>query len=330
MKFLFRVDAGGKIGLGHFFRSINLAKKLTKRGHSVIFVHKESLFWKEQKNNNFPFEAFQILTSQTELEIIKKYKIDKFFVDGIINFSTEFVEEIKLHSEIIFYQNLSDSKFFADKFILPSIHQSDSFFNNFNKSTKIYQGLQYFTFNENIEKLTEKKPVEKVKNIGVIAGGSDPKNTLEKILSMLEHFDSEYVNFIFFYGVDSSFDKIFRHSKLKNSNISCLPYDHSKILNCDLLISAFGVSTYEFMVLGMPIIAYGHQLSNSIAANYLASNTKGLVSLGFIEDVSQEYLFQELRKLIQNKESRDQLVNNAKLSIDLFGIERVIKIIENE
>lgn len=45
-KFLFRVDAGGKVGLGHFYRSWHLARELKKRGHTVEFIHRASHFWK--------------------------------------------------------------------------------------------------------------------------------------------------------------------------------------------------------------------------------------------------------------------------------------------
>ena len=49
MNFLFRVDAGGKVGLGHFYRSVTLAHEITKRGHNVIFQHEKSIFWNSIK-----------------------------------------------------------------------------------------------------------------------------------------------------------------------------------------------------------------------------------------------------------------------------------------
>ena len=43
MKIVFVVDGNHKIGMGHVYRSLNLAKKLSNHGHPVIFLTSEEI-----------------------------------------------------------------------------------------------------------------------------------------------------------------------------------------------------------------------------------------------------------------------------------------------
>ena len=145
MNFLFRVDAGGEIGLGHFYRSAALANEIKKRGHKVIFHHKKSIFWDNIKEN-FEFKSIEFNKKST-LDIILKEKIDILFVDGIIDFDKNEINEIKKYTKLIFFQNLAKSRKYADIFILPSLNYNYNFLKIFPVNTKIYKGLEYIILN---------------------------------------------------------------------------------------------------------------------------------------------------------------------------------------
>ena len=158
---LFRVDAGAEVGLGHFYRSLNLAKALKKLGHRILFTHKPSIFWLDRVNAGFEFENLQLSSEENIIHqerIIKDFNIEIFYVDGFIDFSESEILSFKaLGVTIVFYQNLTQSRIFSDIFILPSIHQGNSFFDKFSNNTNIYRGLIYFTFSEKILSLPKKK-----------------------------------------------------------------------------------------------------------------------------------------------------------------------------
>jgi spore coat polysaccharide biosynthesis predicted glycosyltransferase SpsG len=331
MNILFRVDAGGKVGLGHYYRSVSLAKKLAVKGHNIFFIHKSSDFWNNEKSKGFPFHSFVLKANEelSELQIIKEYSIDIFYVDGIIEFEDGYMNRIKQHAKVVFYQNNSNSRHLADVFILPSLHQKKKFFDSFTAGTTIYQGLEYFTFHDKISSLKKKEELEEVKNIGIIAGGSDPRNTLKILQAMLDLKQNERINFTFFYGNDYKNLIELKIYITKFAKYSYKEFNHQEILNNDLLISAFGVSTYEFMALGMPILSYGHQEANAQAADYLANKTNALVSLGLIDNLTITKLNAELAILIKNKQRRKHLSNLAKSTLDFEGIDRIIKILEN-
>jgi len=328
MNILFRADAGNKVGLGHFYRSLNLATQLSKRGHNIFFSYINSDFWQNKIQNNFPFQTINLDIVNAEdqtLQYVIKQNIQIYYVDGIIDFSEEFISKLKERVKIIFYQNLSKSKKFADIFILPSIHQNDDFFTDFRKKTRIYQGLKYFTFNPAILNVKQKQNlVQRISTIAIAAGGSDPQNTLMTLCNYLAKINNEF-NYNFYYGQD------FMHTKsiptqLPN-HIRFKQFNHKEILKNDILITAFGVSTYEFLYLGIPLISYGHQKSNAEASDRLAKKTSAFLSLGEISNLNSQKLEHAL-KMIQQYEVRKDLSQKGKELIDLEGTNRIIQIIE--
>lgn len=326
MNILFRVDAGGKIGLGHYYRSMHLAKKLVSRGHKIYFTHQSSDFWASLQCE---FKHVEASSEDEQLQLIERYQIKLFYVDGILDFSETFIETInsKYCCKIMFYQNISSSRHLCDSYILPSLHQQPNFFSSFSNKTKIYQGLEYFTFNEKLSTVTPKTEVVKnVKNIAIVSGGSDPKNLLRMLFSMLKIGKIDNINYTYFYGTNY----LYKESLPTNEkNHQFKPFDIQNIINNDLVITTFGVSAYEFMALKIPVIGIGHQPTNAYACDYLAQEGY-LFSLGNADNLNQTYFYETIQNIINDFESRKNKVAKASEKIDLQGVTRIIKIIENE
>lgn len=330
-KILFRVDAGGKVGLGHFYRSLNLALALQSRGHEIVFAHLPSSFW--QVATHFPFRQYELSIENAEFEmlsILRNEKASVFYVDGIIPFTPSFIQEVKKTAKVVFYQNLSESKVLADVFILPSIHQDEAFFSAFNESDAlIYKGLEYFTFNKEIEQYT---PISlrndlSIESVAVTAGGSDPRNVLLTLYEMLDERDIlRNIKFTFFYGNDYLYKNEIP-IKLKN-NVSFLPYNTRSIISHDIIIAAFGVSAYEFMCLGKPVIGIGHQKTNADALKLVSERTEAIFDMGLIDDLCKENFNTTLKSLIQNVDKLVSMSQKATQVLDKQGVCRVADIIE--
>lgn len=326
MKILFRVDAGDGIGLGHFARSVALANQLNQKGHDIYFVCQKSKFWISKIQSGFPWEVFFLEADKKEKELLKEGGFDLLYVDGNIAYTLQEVESIKEHVPICMYQNLTDSRVFADVFILPSIHQSNSFFEEFNPLTKVYQGLSYFTFNESLCSIKPISIKPQIQKIGVIAGGSDPKNILLTISQLIEE-STEFGDIIFHFYFGESY--LFKEKIPKNTSKShFVSFDYDAILTCDLVICAFGVTTYELLALGIPTISLGHQESTSIAGKYLSENTQALLHLGLIDDLEGSSLCLAIHKM-KSREVRKRYSEKAKSIVDLQGVNRVVELIES-
>ena len=82
---LFRVDAGGKIGLGHFFRSMTLANELASNSYEISFTFRSSDFWDKTMKSGFKYTTYPLSENDlyaSELDIIKYKKFDLIYVDG--------------------------------------------------------------------------------------------------------------------------------------------------------------------------------------------------------------------------------------------------------
>jgi spore coat polysaccharide biosynthesis predicted glycosyltransferase SpsG len=328
-RFIFRVDAGGSVGLGHFYRSVNLAGVLARLGHVVIFIHQPSAFWTEVETGNFPFACITLTnySDEEEYKLVISEKAHVFYVDGILEFDPAMIILIKQHASVVFYQNLSQSRGLADVFILPSFHQPASFFNLFDSNTIIYQGTEYQIFKEKIVNLSPKQSSDRVKHIAITTGGSDPRNTMKMIYNRLDFLRFRKLSFTFFYGTDfQHMDNLVDNPPL---GIDFFPYDEERILDCDILISCFGVSTYEFMALGMPVISFGHQISNANASAYVAQHYNGLIDLGLIDGLTFDNLNNVLDTLIIDRTLRSTLSEKAKQVVDFHGVNRIVEIIES-
>jgi spore coat polysaccharide biosynthesis predicted glycosyltransferase SpsG len=260
------------------------------------------------------------------LELIKKERFDIFYVDGIINFNASFIAQVRQYSIIVFYQNLSQSRHLCDIFILPSLHQNIDFFREFSSETSVYQGLQYFLFHPIIGSIQPKKHIPtNIQKVAISTGGSDPSNSLLKLFKWIDYTLFPNINFDFFYG--ASYQHINKIPKRYPDSVKFKPFEHEDIIVSDFLISAFGVSTYEFLYLGMPIISFGHQESNAIASNFLSDKLKVIWSLGELNN--PETLNAMIGELINNYNARVQLVRKAEKILDLKGPSRIIQILEN-
>lgn len=329
-KILFRVDAGESVGLGHFYRSHNLAKELEKHNYLVTFAHLPSDFW--SKVEDFDFKQIELNEKNANehmLNLCLEQSFDILYVDGIIDFNETDINLLAGKVTTVFYQNISNSRHLSDVFILPSIHQEASFFDIFDPAkTTIFKGLKYVTFNASISKLKPKKCISKrkVNEVGIICGGSDPRNVMLSLYKMIDFLEWQPIKFNFYYGNNYMHKESLPNSYSKNVNF--LEYDVNKIIKNDILISAFGVSTYEFMALGMPIISLGHQPTNATASKFLAEKTDAIMHLGLIDDITSITINKAIKTLVKDLKKAKELSEKARSTIDLKGVERVKNIIE--
>lgn len=329
MKILFRVDAGGKVGLGHFYRSVSLARRLRDDGHEVVFSFVESIFWSDRLREGFDFVVEPLRQADSEEQTrlyIESRGIDVYYVDAVLDFSAGFVESLRRICRVVFYQNMSLAAPRADVFIYPSSRINPEFFARFDSRPLVYRGLEYVFFHPDIARIPRKVDLpDEVRTVAVSAGGSDPLDTLRHIYSIVRACGFEGLKFVFFYGSDYAFKtEIPRDCP---SNIQFQEFDHREILKADVLITAFGVSTYEFLCLGMPVIAYGHQASNAVASDELARATGALISLGEIGTINQGCLADALARL-SRPAVRTEMVRLATNAIDMNGVGRVAAILE--
>ena len=315
-----RVDAGGDVGLGHFYRSLNLADSLSLRGHKVIFISEKSSFW-ECKRDRIPFKHYFRSKSIHELILVKIESIDVFYCDGIIKYNVDYLQNLRTQCLCISYQNYAANVEYFDVLIFPT-----PIFEHYNipKETnlRIYEGFKYFLCKKSIKNLPSADIKKEIKNIGIISGGSDCSNTAGEIALKIKNLIGSEMNMTVFIGNDNVHEDFFTTNKIQSDK-----YNELSILQMDLVVSAFGVSTYEMLLLGIPVIAYAHKPSNLLALTAVKKFFQ-FESVGLIDKVSEESLQISLEKMM-SQEAREKASRQAMKMLDVFGIDRIMEIIEN-
>jgi spore coat polysaccharide biosynthesis predicted glycosyltransferase SpsG len=193
-------------------------------------------------------------------------------------------------------------------------------------AVKIFNGLKYLIIQPSIEKVQAKEIKPGFNSIAVSAGGSDPSNTLLRLYEIFKDPIFSSFRITFYLGIDFLHkDKIPTHYA---KNIFFQPFNHNEIIEQDVLVSAFGVSIYEFLYLGMPIISFGHKPRNAYVSDSLANDTAAILSLGESCTITLERLYSAVQ-LLSDYSTRKHFNSKGRNLLDLKGASRVVEIVEN-
>ena len=80
LKIVIRVDGGHKIGMGHIYRSLNLANYLKNRGHKIIFLIKNP---STRKFIPIQYDCYQLDSNNYNKELIIKIRPDIIVIDKL-------------------------------------------------------------------------------------------------------------------------------------------------------------------------------------------------------------------------------------------------------
>ena len=320
---LFYVNAGNHIGLGHFFRSVSLANDLKKKGIEITFCSSRSQFWEKQLQQRFPFKHIWI--EEQELNrYCDDHEIKLIYIDTLEDYVCFSFDKQKI--KVVIFQNKTAIALNADIYITPNLSIDDGLLTGFHPRTKVFYGLKYVMLNKDVTKYSPKGFSKPKKLIGVTVGGSDPNNTLMSLYFTIlnSNLPKEYeINF--FIPIDYMFiDEI---PDMKLHNLKFIPYNLQYVIEQDLIISAYGVSVFEYMYLGIPTLFFSHSKNNAKGAEDLANYTEPFVNLGDFKNIKPENIEYAVNEILHKREIEEHI---KKLYMDLIdgnGVKRVATII---
>lgn len=194
---------------------------------------------------------------------------------------------------------------------------------------QFFHGSDFIIINQEIQKVKIKRKKKKVEHnllkIVVTTGGSDPEAVLLKILNWLSDNTFSNIDICVLKG------QAFMHSpnlellipKLA-SNIRVVNYNSNELIDADIAVSTFGVSTYELMYLGIPVLSIGHAEPNARGSYLIESRYKALIDLGIIDKLSKDSFVESLQSVINSSELRNDLVKRGNKIVDGKGLDRVV------
>lgn len=317
-KILYRFESGGKHGFGHLNRSLEFIKFLSKKNFEItICASRETKKYIKIQNLFFFFKD----KNSSENDFLKKinsiYKNNIIIIDFKYNYSLSSIKNLAKNNSIIFVQNFSKGVSYSDKLIIPDSHSYKRIINrNFVKS-KIYFGSKYLILRDEILNL---KKTKSKKYLSINFGGTDPNNIGEIVLKML--IKSNWKKKTYFMLGDGQ-----KHNDLRNKykipkNIIFCKFDIKRLMNSELTITAFGVTTYEIAYHGVKNLIILNDDKKQFKLNNKFINVK---NLGFYKKLNYNDFYKNIN-FYWNKQNK---LKNKKLSLDKKAKNKFFNLLKN-
>jgi len=333
LNILFRISGGRafnrELGLGHVYRSINLASELKK--NKIFFLIEDygqvkKILKKYSYNNIFLLKKGLSINTDLHktLKLINRKKIDILIVDKFDSNIKTYVKTMKKKIKTVVIPDVWKIDYDANLVINGFIGYENKIIQN-KYGTKCLVGPSYQILNKEYRK---KNFSQKKYDILATFGGFDEHNIAEFLCDSLENFlDQIKVKIIL--GPATKKSKKISDLELKYSkNLKILPLSinlKKEILSAKFGICAGGITTYEFASMNIPfaiICQYKHQLETAKAWE----KRKFGFNLGLPNKNTKKKLKQLIHYLIEHKFSTNK--KTAKI-VDGKGSKRAGKAILN-
>jgi len=323
-RILFRADGYVKLGMGHIYNCITLAYALI--GHEILFVTREDceLGLKKIKESLFPYKT--IKADKDLFSIVSEYKPD-IFVNDCLNSESEYIQKLKeLVPRVITIEDLGSGAYAADA-VINALYDSPE-----NETSRFYSGYKYVCLRDEFLIAQPKDFSEKVKNIVILFGGTDPSNLNEKTYKAVLRLHEKYpdITFNFITGIGYVTD---RHGVVSNPEKNIFVYPDVPAVTkytgqADMAITSQGRTIYELAVLGIPSIVISQNLRETL--HRFASMKHGFLNLGLGDTVDSSSIANTISWLVDTPNIRKNM-HNLMLRYDLkSGLSRCKKIILGE
>ena len=321
-RIIFHTVGKMQLGMGHVYRCLTLAYKLT--GHEIRFIlDKDSDIGIEKiKESNFPIE---IVENDNELEAILKEKRPDILVNDILDTDVAYMTMVsKYAARVVNFEDVGPGAKYADAVINALYEKGEKLHNE-------YYGSKYFCIRDEFLEEEPKEFSKEVENILIIFGGADPSNLTARMYEICKELHKEFpaIDFHFLLGFayphkneirDDQENRIHVHVDVKRVS--------SYMSRMDLAVTSQGRTVYELASMGVPSVVLAQ--NEREAEHVFAGIQNGFINLGLGNDADETTIIQTIRWLIKTPHVRREM-RNLELSREFSkGHERVIHLILND
>lgn len=344
-KFFIRVDANKNIGFGHFYRCLELAKEFVNKNVIPVFIlkHYAKSVIEIIEANDFEYELLAFnskTTNREEVSYIKKLKkahnarvifldIDhKLYKEDNTAYEI-YLKEVDSFFYTIMFGDFSPIKFYPDMIIVPYVGAQVYHSELENSLNKKLLGEEYFILRK--EFLNYKKEYsirEKVSNIVVTMGGSNPSFSIEKAIESIiqTSFIGECTIIV---GKEAKIDFNGLVEKMKSTPIEfSFVYNNSRfieyLLKSDIVFTNSGLTKYETLYLGIPTFTFSINDDHEELMNLFEKETKSIIHLGNVNNLKENVIAEYLEMFILDFDKRKEFSKRGKKLIDGNGIDRIL------
>lgn len=321
-KIIFRADGYEKLGMGHIYNCLTLAYSML--GHQILLVTRASA--KEGlskiKESNLPYQTFN---DDKELDkIIAEFKPD-IWVNDCLNTSSEYIAHLKERvARVVTIEDLGTGVNEADA-VINALYPKD------NEHLNVYSGHKYVCLRDEFQIARPKAFSDKVENVIVMFGGTDPSN-LNKLVydGLVSEGGITGVNFYFITGIGYDYQKngVVDRPDLNIYVRPNVPRVTKYMKNADLALTSQGRTIFELASMCVPAVVLSQ--NEREMTHTFASMKHGFINLGLGNRNSFEGIYNTLLWLVNTPVIRRDMYNLMKKCKLRSGLERVKNIILGE
>ncbi|EMA63068.1 cytidylyltransferase domain-containing protein [Halorubrum lipolyticum] len=321
---VYRLIGNGNTGTGHVYRGITLADHIFE--HDVLFAveKKDELAIDKLAESNYAYRVFE--GEQAILEYIRT-DVPDVVVNDVLDTSVEYMQSLaELDSRIVNFEDLGVGSKYADAII-------NALYEHSTPPENHYFGSEYFCLRSEFRYATPLEEIPSVERIMISFGGTDENDLTAKALRALSALNEEYeIDVVLGLGyterdhLDTIIEKFSSPGRISVSqNINSMA---KHMEQADLLITSNGRTLYEAASLNLPMISIAQNAREQ--KHPFAHISRGVLSLGHANYVSEENLQAAVEDYCSNREQREMMRNELSTHDIANGIERIKKIMFEE
>ncbi len=318
-KIMFRTVGKRSVGMGHVYRCLTLAYKLT--GHEVVFAASEDSDIGIEKITESNFPVIRIKDDAHFEKVLSEERPD-ILVNDILDTTAQYMQMVVRYvRRVVNFEDVGPGAKYADAVINALYEKGEKLHNE-------YYGSRYFCIRDEFLEEHPKEFCEKAENVLVIFGGADPSNLTGRLYEICKrlHVDHPEVSFHFLLGfaypyadriVTCDECNVFVHKDVKRVS--------AYMSKMDLAITSQGRTVYELASMGVPAIVLAQ--NDREAKHVFAGIQNGFINLGIGTETDDETVISTIGWLISTPNVRREM-RKLQLQKDFSrGHERVIRLI---
>ena len=318
-KIMFRTVGKRAVGMGHVYRCLTLAYKLT--GHDVVFVASSDSDIGIEKITESNFNVIKIKDDNDFEKVLIDEKPD-ILINDILDTTSEYMRMVtKYVKRVVNFEDVGPGAKYADAVINALYEKGDKLHNE-------YYGSRYFCIRDEFLEEEPREFAEKAENVLVIFGGADPSDLTGRLYSICRklHTVNPDLKFHFLLGfaypysdriVTREDENIFVYKDVKRVS--------SYMNRMDLAVTSQGRTVYELASMGVPAIVMAQ--NEREAMHVFAGIQNGFINLGIGSETDDETVISTIEWLLSTPNVRREM-RRLQLQKDFSkGHERVIKLI---
>ncbi|MBN2165260.1 MAG: hypothetical protein JW717_03185 [Marinilabiliaceae bacterium] len=330
-----KAEANEKIGGGHIYRSLSLARKIRDRGINVKFIFSDSPFKIQNKVINEGFEIIildngQQLNPEEYIKHIPQKSLILFDTDDYNFYSGHLIDELRKHFVKTACFTITDKYPITTNLLInPNIISQKHIYQT-SVDTKKLLGPGFMIFRDEFRNVVSKKKSFQLPiTILLIFGNADNHHLTLFFLDIIQKL-GEYVKKIIvvcgslntdIHDIKQRIDTSTQQITELHVDVPNLDYLYNQV---DVAITSAGMAMWEMALFRIPLIVFSSSTREIEYTNYL-HKLNYIYKIGDISIIPHQIkIMTELKELFDTKR-----LNNLKLSqfneiINPEGIDRII------